>query len=204
MSAYITIIAVFALIYYAVTFWLCRGLKLNIKAQALCGLACAMTVVLSFIYIPLPTGGVLSIGAMVPIMLLSVCYDHKIAVFAGAVTALIAAFCVPAWAAVHWAQFFVEHLICFTCLGFAGIFGCDKKWKMLCGILLAVTIKTTAHVLSGLVFFSQNTWAGFGALAFSFWYNASVCIPEAILAAILMLALPIKNIRKTITRGNVL
>ena len=203
MSAYI-ITGIFTVGYLIMTVFLCRGIKLPIKAQALCGLACAMTVVLSFIYIPLPTGASISIGALIPIMLLSVCYDYRIAILSGAITAILALFLLPIWAPVHWAQFFVEHLVCFSCLGYAGIFGCDKKWKMLCGIAIAILIKTTGHVLSGILFFSQNAWEGFGAVAYSFGYNLSSLIPEAILAAILMLALPIQNIRKIVNRGNVL
>lgn len=197
MLAYI-ITAVFTVAYLIFTVIKCKGLRLTVKTQALCGIACALTVVLSYVYIPLPTGSSVSIGSLIPIMLLAVCYDHRAAIVSGAVTAILALFAMPGWAPVHWAQFFVEHLVCFTCLGYAGIFGCDKKWKMLCGVGVAVLIKTTGHVLSGILFFSKNAWEGFGAVAYSFGYNLSSCIPEAVIAAIIMLALPINTIKNAV------
>ncbi len=187
--------------YYTVTVMRCKGLRLDIKTQSLCGIACALTIVLSYLYIPLPTGAVISIGTLLPIMLLSVCYDHRAAIFTGAVTALLSLFIMPGWAPIHWVQPFLEHLICFSCLGYAGIFGSDKKWKMLCGLLVTLLLKTTAHVLSGIIFFSDNAWEGFGAVAYSFGYNLSSMLPEAVLAAILMLLLPIDHIKKAIHKG---
>ena len=65
-------------------------------------------------------------------------------------------FLIPGWQPVHWGQFFVEHLVCFSSLGYAGLFGHDRRWKVLCGLTLASLLKLTGHVLSGVVFFSQN------------------------------------------------
>ncbi len=200
MLAYL-ITAVFTVCYLVFTATRCKGLKLTVKTQCLCGIATALTVVLSYLYIPLPTGASISIGTLIPIMLLSVCYDYRAAIFSGAVTAILSLFLMPGWAPVHWAQFAVEHLVCFTCLGYAGIFGIDKKWKLLCGILTVLLIKTTGHVLSGILFFSQNAWEGFGAVAYSFGYNLSSALPEAVLAAILMLFLPIDHIQNAISKG---
>ncbi len=57
------ITAVFSIGYLAVTAWLCRGIKLNAKALCLCGLTCALTLVLESIIIPLPTGATISLGS---------------------------------------------------------------------------------------------------------------------------------------------
>ena len=37
------LVAVFTIVYLAVTVWLCRGLKLNARNLAMGGLACALT-----------------------------------------------------------------------------------------------------------------------------------------------------------------
>ena len=50
------ITAVFSIGYLAITAWLCRGTKLDAKALCLCGLTCALTMVLESIMIPRPTG----------------------------------------------------------------------------------------------------------------------------------------------------
>ena len=48
------LVAVFTIVYLAVTVWLCRGLKLNARNLAMGGLACALTLILGSIMIPLP------------------------------------------------------------------------------------------------------------------------------------------------------
>ena len=55
-----TIITVaFTVAYQAITLWMCRGEKLNVKALCLGSRACALTLAPSMICIPLPTGSVL-------------------------------------------------------------------------------------------------------------------------------------------------
>ena len=193
------IIAVLTIIFYIITITKCRGAKLKVKAQALGGIVCAITLVLSMIYIPLPTGATISAGSMLPIMLLAVCCDYRLAMVTGFITGILAMLLVPVWQPVHWVQIFIEHLVCFSCLGYVGVFGSDKKWKIALGGFIAVMIKTLAHVMSGVVFFSTNAWDGFGAWAYSIAYNLSNNIPEGIITIIILLALPVKKMKKSIS-----
>ena len=39
-----------------------------------------------------------------------------------------------------------------TMPGYTGAFGTDKRWKILCGGVLAIFIKFWAHVFSGVIF----------------------------------------------------
>ena len=190
------IVITFAVCYYVITICKCKGLKLNVKAQAWGGITCAITLVLSMIYIPLPTGATISAGSMLPIMLLAVCFNYKTAIVTGWITGILAMILIPVWQPVHWAQIFVEHLICFSCLGYAGAFGTDKKQKVLMGSIVAVVIKTSAHIVAGVVFFSQNSWDGYGAWAYSLAYNLSNSIPEGIITVVILMLLPIKRIKK--------
>ena len=61
------LVAVFTIVYLAVTVWLCRGLKLNARNLAMGGLACALTLILGSIMIPLPTGASISCGSWIPL-----------------------------------------------------------------------------------------------------------------------------------------
>ena len=60
----------------------------------------------------------------------------------GWVCGILAMILIPGWQAVHWAQIFVQQLVCFSCLGYAGVFGSDKRWKAICGMALAVAIRS--------------------------------------------------------------
>ena len=192
------ITAVFAIGYLLVTVWLCRGAKLDARALCLGGVICALTLVLASIRIPLPTGSNITCGSWIPLMLLALVYDHRLAMLTGWVCGILAMILIPGWQAVHWAQIFVQQLVCFSCLGYAGVFGTDKRWKMLCGMALAVFIRCCGHVLSGVIFYSQNAWDGWGAWGYSLAYNLSSRLPEGVLSILIISLLPVGLMRRTL------
>lgn len=125
------IVAAFTLCYFAVTLFLCRGMRLSARDICLAGLMSAATLVLRCFLITLPNGSHISLGAMLPILLLSLLVNARVAFCAGWVTGLLAMLLLPDWQPVHWAQPFVEQLICFSALGYASVFGTDRRWKII-------------------------------------------------------------------------
>ena len=192
------ITAVFAIVYLLTTIWLCRGVKLDARALCLGGVVCALTLVLASIRIPLPTGSNITCGSWIPLMLLALVYDCRLAMVTGWVCGILAMILIPGWQAVHWAQIFVQQLVCFSCLGYAGVFGTDKRWKMLCGMVVAVFIRCCGHVLSGVIFYSQNAWDGWGAWGYSLAYNLSSRLPEGVLSILIISLLPVGLMRRTL------
>lgn len=190
------IIAVgFVLIYYSWTIYLLRGIKFTAYQICLCGIVAAMTLVLESIYIPLPTGTTISLCSPVPLMLLAILTDYRLSIVTGWVCAVLAMLLIPSWQVIHWGQFFLEHMVCFSCLGYAGIFGTDKKYQLVGGVTWAFCLKTMGHLISGVVFFSQNTWSGWGTWGYSIVYNLSQNIPLCILSGILILMMPLKTMK---------
>lgn len=192
---------IFTVTFWVVTLRLCKGVELGIRNQALCGLTCALTLVLECIIIPLPTGSSITPGAIVPIMILAVCYDYRLAFLTGWVVGILSLILLPLWKPVHWAQFFVEHMICFSCLGYAGVFGITHKRKILVGVLVAILLKASAHIISGVIFFSQNAWDGWGAWGYSIAYNLSSNIPEGIIGIVVLMTLPVSVFKKLLKGG---
>ena len=199
------ITGIFAVGYFLTTLRLCRGVKLNTRSICYSAVVCALTVALAGIRIPLPTGSNITCGSWIPLILFSLVFDPRLAMVAGWVCGILVMLLLPGWEAVHWAQIFVQQLVCFSCLGYAGIFGNDKKWKILCGTGLAVLIRIIGHVLSGVIFYSQNAWDGWGAWGYSLAYNLSSRLPEGILSIVIVTLLPLQLLRRTITPrgGNV-
>ena len=195
----LVITAVFAVVYLAVTVWLCRGLRLNARALCLGGVLCALTLVLATIRIPLPTGSNITCGSWIPLMLAALVYDYRLSMVTGWVCGILAMILIPGWEAVHWAQIFVQQLVCFSCLGYAGVFGGDKRWKAVCGMALAVAIRCAGHVLSGVIFYSQNAWDGWGAWGYSLAYNSSRLV-EGILSILIVSLLPLKLMRRSMRK----
>ena len=197
----LTITAVFAVVYLLATLGLCRGVKLDARALCLGGVVCALTLVLASIRVPLPTGSNITCGSWIPLMLLALVYDYRLSILTGWVCGLLAMILIPGWQAVHWAQIFVQQLVCFSCLGYAGIFGSEKRHKALCGMVLAVFLRCCGHVLSGVIFYSQNAWDGWGAWGYSLAYNLSSRLPEGILSIVIVSLLPLKLLRRSALKG---
>ena len=83
------ITAVFAVAYLLATVILCRGVKLNARALCLGGVICALTLVLATIRIPLPTGSNITCGSWIPLMLLALVYDYRLAMLTGWVCGIL-------------------------------------------------------------------------------------------------------------------
>ena len=192
--------AVFAAGYLAVTVWLCRNVKLNIRALCLGGVICALTLVLATIRIPLPTGSNITCGSWIPLMLVALVYDYRLSMVTGWVCGILAMILIPGWEAVHWAQIFVQQLVCFSCLGYAGVFGSDRRWKAVGGMALAVAIRCAGHLLSGVIFYSQNAWDGWGAWGYSLVYNSPRLV-EGILSILIVSVLPLRAMQRSMVKG---
>ena len=67
-------------------------------------------------------------------------------------------------------------------------------------MLLAVFLKFWGHVLSGVIFFSQNAWDGWSAWGYSLTYHLSSKIPEAILNMVVVSLLPLETMRKVLNK----
>ena len=194
------IAAVFTLLWLGFLLWHCRSLRLSgrdVSYGAICG---AMTMILSCIYLPLPTGASISLGSWLPLMVLAICYDHRLAMVSGLLCGMAAPFFLPGWSLVHWGQYFLEYMTIFSCMGCAGLFG-KTRGKIVLGALLAILLRFWAQVLSGLIFFGQYAWEGFGAWSYSLLFHLSGKIPEGILTIVVLLALPMERLTEFAKRG---
>ncbi len=189
---------IFAVLYYTVTFYFVRDLKIRTRDLAFCGIVIAMTLILQSIRFPLPTGATISLCSPVPLLLLAVLIDYRLSFITGWICGVLAMLIIPGWQLVHWGQFFLEHMVCFSCLGYAGIFGTDKRYKIIGGMILASVLKIAGHLISGVLFFSQNAWDGWGAWGYSLAYNLSQNVPLCILSAVIVLMLPLKSMRSAL------
>lgn len=192
---------VFTVAYICVSIWLCRKFRFDVKSLALGAIAIALTCILACIYIPLPTGASITCCSWVPLMLLAIIYDYRLAIISGFVCGIITIFVVPGWSIVHWAQFFLEYVPLFSCMGYAGILGYEKKGRLILAIALAVVLRMTAQILSGVIFFGAYAWEGWGAWAYSLIYHFTSKIPEGIISALVLLALPLDRLAKIAKGG---
>ncbi len=65
---------------------------------------------------------------------------------------------------------------------------------------LAVFLRCVGHVLSGVIFYSQNAWDGWGAWGYSLAYNLSSRLPEGILSILIVSLLPLAFMRRSMMK----
>ena len=194
------IVICFVVLYYLLTFFGIRHVQFSTKNLCLSGIVIAMTLVLESVQIPLPIGATISLCSPIPLMLFVIVADYRFAIITGWICGILAMLMVPGWQLVHWGQFFVEHMVCFSCLGYTGIWGTDKRYKIVGGMILASGLKIAGHLLSGVVFFSQNAWDDWGAWGYSLAYNLSQNIPLCVLSGIIVMLLPLKAMKRAADR----
>ncbi len=139
----------------------------------------------------LPNGSHISLGAMLPYPAALPDQPARWPSSPGWVTGVLAMLLLPAWQPVHWAQPFVEQLICFSALGYAGVFGTDRRWKIVAGTALAVVLSVTSHIMAGAVFFAQYAWDGYGPWAYSILPTSPATGAEGLATIIIVSFLPI-------------
>lgn len=189
---------VFSLVYYGFTFWVIKDIHISTKDICICGLIIALTMILDSIRVPLPTGATMAMFSPVPIFLLAILWDKRLAMISGFVCGVLAIFLIPVWQIVHWSHPIITHLVAFSCLGYAGIFGTNHRWRIACGMALASVIKIMAHFLSGAIFFGSYAWEGWSPWAYSLVYNISQNIPLCLLSSLIVLALPLQTMNRAI------
>lgn len=144
-----------------------------------------------------PQGGSVSI-AMVPVFLMAFRWGIK----GGAITGLLLGllqFILGFSQIYHPVQGFIDYLVAFTVLGFAGIFarqikdsiqnGNKKKWigLIVAGTLIGSLLRFIAHFFSGYIFFGVFAPKGQPAWLYSIIYNGTYMLPSMILSAILII-----------------
>lgn len=171
-----------------------------------CGILIALSVALSFVKIwKMPLGGSVTLASMLPVMLIS--YRHGLKWGLGGsfvysiVNMLVLIFANGdlfswglSWQAIV-ASMFLDYILAYTVLGFAGIFG-KKLWQYLAGMTFAVFLRYIFHVISGVFVFGYSLPKGFAnPLTYSLIYNGAYLLPDLIicLAVGAMIYLPLKR-----------
>ncbi len=160
--------------------------KMMVEAALLVALATVLSV---FKLLELPYGGSITLGSMLPVVLLSYRHGALVGLGGGAAYAVLQQLLglnnlsyFTTWQSVV-AIIVLDYLLAFTLIGLGGIF---RRWvgqqnlSLALGALTVSVLRYFCHVISG-----ATVWAGLSipteaALAYSLGYNATYMLPEAI------------------------
>ena len=143
-----------------------------------------------------PQGGAVTLGGLIPLLLISFRYGAGVGILAGFVFGLITIIQDPF--IVHPVQVLFDYPLPYMAVGLAGIF----KEKFFIGTILAFAGKFICHFISGIIFFASYAPEGTSPIIYSLTVNASMIIPEMIICLILLKILPVKRLLAAIHTDN--
>ena len=155
--------------------------KLDSRALAEIATSVALAYVLNLIIIyHLPQGGSITLGSMVPILLLALRRGPYVGIFAGTVFGIVQLALGGYWFTL--VQVILDYPVAFAVLGVAGYF----KKQPIVGVVISIGLRFIAHFISGVVFFGEWAPPELGPYLYSAIYNGSYLVPEMIISGILV------------------
>lgn len=170
-----------------------KSLKFNSKLIARIGLAIALAFILDMLKIyRLPNGGgSISLGSMIPIMLISFVYGPSIGLFTGFLFGVFKLIVDPY--ILSPIQVLFDYPLPFMAVGIAGCF--KNKYF---GATLGMFLRFACHFISGVIFFGSYAPAGMSPIIYSLAVNGFAVGGELLICLALLAFLPIELLIKTL------
>ncbi len=136
----------------------------------------------------MPQGGSVTLGGMVPLLLLAYRYGPAVGVLGGFLFGCINLFQNPY--ILHPVQVLFDYPLPYMCMGLAGLW----PKQLFFGTGVAFLGRMLCHVISGVVFFASFAPAGQSPLLYSLIFNGTYLIPEYIICALMLRFLPLDRL----------
>lgn len=183
----LTVIGVMLLILAIIRF---KKIKLDAKIMARIGIALALATILNMIkiYILPNGGGSISLGSMIPILLIAFMYGPEIGLLTGFLFGIISLIINPY--ILHPIQVLFDYPLPFMAVGMSGYF----RKNIILGTIVGMTIRFICHFISGFVFFGEFAPAGLSPAIYSLAVNGAAVGGELVICLIIIAILPINRI----------
>jgi len=136
----------------------------------------------------LPQGGSITLGSMIPVLLIAYRRGVLVGVFTGTVFGLVQM--VIEGYIYYPLQIILDYPLAFGVLGIAGLF---KKHPIV-GVVVALTGRFLAHFVSGVAFFAEYAPPEMGPVVYSAVYNSSYMVPEIVISGVIIYILIRRNL----------
>ena len=192
-SSPLTLITLIGCAILLIAFIKFKSLKFDSKLVARIGLAIALAFILDMLKIyTLPNGGgSISLGSMIPILLISIVYGPSIGLFTGFLFGVLKLIIDPY--ILNPIQVLFDYPLPFMAVGIAGFF----KNKYL-GATLVMLLRFSCHFISGVIFFGSYAPAGMSPIVYSLAVNGFAVGGELLICLVLLAFLPIEKLIKTL------
>ncbi|MCX6648517.1 MAG: energy-coupled thiamine transporter ThiT [Candidatus Bathyarchaeota archaeon] len=159
----------------------------NTRVLAEMAVMVALATVLSVIKVfNFPQGGSITLGSMIPILLVALRRGPKIGVMTGAVYGMVQLIIDGYVGIYNPISLLLDYPIAFGALGLAGFI----QKQPFVGTCLGITGRFVSHVISGYVFFGMYAPPGMNPLLYSIVYNMAYILPELVICGFIISILP--------------
>lgn len=159
-----------------------------VKTSILLAIAFVLNHVILF---KMPQGGSVTAFSMFAVFLVAYLYGPRQGILAGMAYGLLDLVLNPY--IVHPIQLFLDYPLAFGAIGIGGLLR-NKKFGIIEGYLLGVLGRYLVVVLSGIIFWGEYAAEGFNALTWSFFYNMTYILPEAVATVAILLIPQVRNV----------
>ncbi len=165
-----------------------KKVKIDTRMIVNVALMIALTVVLHmFRLYHMPQGGSVTLGGMVPLLLVAFCYGPAVGYLAGFAYGLINLIQDPF--ILQPVQVLFDYPLPYMAIGLAGCF----KNRIYLGAFIGIFGRFICHFISGAVFFGSYAPAGMSPYWYSLVFNATYLVPELIICLVVLRVLPVKK-----------
>jgi thiamine transporter len=189
-----SVAALVGLVALVLAFLYMKKLTLNTQLIVHIALALALTVILhTFRLYHMPQGGSITLGAMVPLLLIAFRYGPIVGYLAGFVYGLINLLQDPY--ILHPAQVLFDYPLPYMALGLAGYF----KKRLFIGTIVGISGRLICHFVSGVVFFASYAPTGISPYWYSLVFNATYLVPELAICLVIIRIFPVTRLLSLMT-----
>lgn len=180
------LLAVIILIFAAIKI---KKIKFTTSIVVQIGVALSLATVLKIFRIyHFPQGGSVTLGSMIPILIMAFFYGPEVGFLTGFLYGIISLILGPY--ILHPVQVLFDYPLPFMALGLAGYFR-DKK---IIGTIVAVFVRFICHFISGVVFFGSFAPKGMSIYLYSLMINGPFMALEGGICIVIIAFLPIKRL----------
>lgn len=166
-----------------------KKIKFTPQLIARIGIALALATILKMLRLyHFPQGGSITLGSMIPILLIAFMYGPEVGCLAGFLYGVITFILDPY--IMHPVQVLFDYPLPFMALGLAGFFK-DKKRL---GTSIAILVRFICHFISGVAFFGSFAPEGVSPAIYSLLVNGPMIGIEGIICLVILTVLPVERI----------
>lgn len=161
------------------------------KSMAYGAICIAMSFALSYIKIPMPFGGSVTLASLVPLLIYSYFFGPAKGLLAGFVYGLLQFIQEPYFLTPI--QFILDYILAFSSIALAGVFKkiLGNKSSVIVGAAVVGLTRLVMHILAGIIFFNLGIvypeLPQDSALLYSLVYNLIYVIPDITIAIIVII-----------------